>query len=330
MKMNLFPRLMFAFLLFVIIFITIVVVSYIVNEKMIAQWIQKPEPPGRVYSLKSGSLYATLKGHGTTTIVILPGLGTTSAEWWAIQDTLSKDFQVLTYDRPGYTWSTPNADNNYATQEQLLIELIADATTHTDTSNIVLVGHNIGANIAHKFFEKHTLKAAIFIDPLLDASTDTSGIDAKWRNTFIDQTESLSRFKTASQLGFFRFLNLTPYDVPESIRQIVINNIANPETAKAVLNEYNKIMRETPSCLNTNTQTRTIVITHNAEKNIELMKSFGAPEEVAKSIEGLFQKNALSYNCSKNSKVVSALKSVFDIHISEPDLIIQNIKSAAQ
>ncbi len=331
---GLFPRLMFAVFLFFVIFATIAVVSYVVNEKTLAKWLGQPQTPGIVYNLKSGQVYATLKGQGPKTIVFLTGLGVASAEWWSIQDTLSKDYQTLTYDRPGYTWSSPTKDYDSVSQARILFELFNELKINPAEGQIILVGHGFGANFAKILVDSFPsqFKGVVYITPLLSPSETQLPIDEEWKDQFIDQTKSLTRFERAGRMGFLRFLNMTPYDVPDVIQKIVLNNLANPITTTAVLNEYRDIIH-TPQTLPSNEKTCLLlsaVIHHNPEKNIELMKNFGAPESTAKLIEDYWQKNSRSYLCATNDSLVIAKKGVFDIHIQEPELIADAIRRVAK
>jgi pimeloyl-ACP methyl ester carboxylesterase len=340
MKMTLFPRLMFALFLFVLILITIVVVSYFVNKSMLAEWLQNPEPPGRVYHLASGNIYATLKGKGDQTVVFISGMGATSAEWWSIQDKLSPEFQSLTYDRPGYTWSTPTLSVDLPKQEQVFLELLDQLHIK---GKIILVGHNLGANIAKYIVKGHPqlFKAVIYIDPLLNPTNICSNktLSPEWKTQFLDQTQNLERYATAARIGILRFINLTPYDVPDSIRQIVLNNLANPVAAETVQKEYSDIVfrSDNPDCLDATDPVCSdklnipmTLLRHNLEQSEQLMVSFGASQDVAKTIEELWRKNDQFYLCSTNPKIVTAKKAVFDIHVSEPEIIIDTIKSLAQ
>jgi len=83
-----------------------------------------------------------LTGAGTVTVVITQGLGFASAEWWPIQDALSNQARVLTWDRPGYGDSgpprSPRTVANVAAEALGLIDVVAPH------GPLVLVGHSQG------------------------------------------------------------------------------------------------------------------------------------------------------------------------------------------
>jgi pimeloyl-ACP methyl ester carboxylesterase len=83
-----------------------------------------------------------LTGEGQTAVFITQGLGFASAEWWPIQDALSKRARVLTWDRPGYGSSgsptSPRSVRNIAAEA---LELLSDVAPD---GPLVLVGHSQG------------------------------------------------------------------------------------------------------------------------------------------------------------------------------------------
>ena len=83
-----------------------------------------------------------LTGAGPVTVVITQGLGFASAEWWPIQDALSNQARVLTWDRPGYGNSGPPRSTrtvaNVAAEALGVIDVVAA------NEPLVLVGHSQG------------------------------------------------------------------------------------------------------------------------------------------------------------------------------------------
>ena len=83
-----------------------------------------------------------LTGQGQTTVVITQGLGFASAEWWPIQDVLSKRARVLTWDRPGYGASaSPRSPRTVTSIAAEALELLSGVAPD---GPLVLVGHSQG------------------------------------------------------------------------------------------------------------------------------------------------------------------------------------------
>src|SRR5262245_17216853 len=83
-----------------------------------------------------------LTGEGQTTVVVTQGLGFASAEWWPIQDLLSQQARVLTWDRPGYGESgLPASPRTVANIADEALELLSGVAPD---GPLVLVGHSQG------------------------------------------------------------------------------------------------------------------------------------------------------------------------------------------
>ena len=83
-----------------------------------------------------------LTGEGRVTVFITQSLGFASAEWWPIQDELSEQARVLTWDRPGYGESgpplSPRTVGNVAAEALELLARVAP------DGSLLLVGHSQG------------------------------------------------------------------------------------------------------------------------------------------------------------------------------------------
>jgi pimeloyl-ACP methyl ester carboxylesterase len=83
-----------------------------------------------------------LTGEGQTTVVITQGLGFASAEWWPMQDRLSKQASVLTWDRPGHGSSgSPTSTRSVVNIAAEALELVSHVAPD---GPLVLVGHSQG------------------------------------------------------------------------------------------------------------------------------------------------------------------------------------------
>jgi pimeloyl-ACP methyl ester carboxylesterase len=101
--------------------LAVVMLARAFNLILLMRWYAKPKSPGEVIYLDDKRVYYTSKGKGSPTIVFEPGLGSSSADWWPIQDELSASALVLTYDRAGYGWS--ELANGPRTSRQIALEL---------------------------------------------------------------------------------------------------------------------------------------------------------------------------------------------------------------
>ncbi|MBC8523829.1 MAG: alpha/beta hydrolase, partial [Chlorobium phaeobacteroides] len=75
------------------------------NHNEVERWLNNPQLPGQLISVGSHKLYTTVKGEGSPTVILLPGMNAFSWGWWGIQDEISEPTRVVPYDRGGYGWS---------------------------------------------------------------------------------------------------------------------------------------------------------------------------------------------------------------------------------
>lgn len=98
--------------------------------------------PGHLYDLGTHQLHMFCVGDGTPTVIIDSGLGGFSLEWQDIQQILSRDVQVCTYDRAGYGWSEIGPGPR--TTEQITKELHQLLDVADVKGPYILVGHSFG------------------------------------------------------------------------------------------------------------------------------------------------------------------------------------------
>ncbi len=326
--MNLFPRLLLAFFLFFVILVSIVGVSYVVNQHEVANWLSQPSKPGRINEIQNQKIYSIEKGNQSEKVVILPGLSVATVEWWAIQDELSTSHKVLIYDRPGMGWSTATNESLGLEHQQAWLEQLLKERKISETP-FTLVAQGVSCLLALEYAQKNPklIKKLILLTPLPIPALVSQTIDKKWWHIFIDQTETLKRAEWVAKIGFFRFLNMTPYDVPNSIREHVINNLANPQQATTSLREYREYIESAKilsQSVNSNLNVK--ILKHSSEAHRELLQKYEAPEDVANKVEDAWNEIAQKYaNLSSRSQVIESKKGLFALHVEDPKLVVRTI-----
>lgn len=332
--MNLFPKLVFAMFIVAIILTSILGVSYVVNNYKMKEWLSHPIAPGKLYDVQNKKVYATVKGSGSTIIVLLTGLASASPEYWDLQDKLATQATVITYDRPGYSWSSQSSLSiSLAEQSELLFELLMQISQEQQfnlNSNVLLVAQNYSSWIAKEFAKKHPelIKGLVLIDPMPLLKL-VKTVPKDWLAPFFDQEQNLKRAITSSKIGFFRFLNLTPYDVPENIRPHVINNLASYSANLASYDEYSNLMSYEPNDLlySLNPNIRVRVLYHSPRDHADLLANYSVPEDVAKQIENEWRTQAETWlKTSNNSQLIVAKNGLFALHLDQPHFIINSLQ----
>lgn len=315
-------RLGYILLSITLIFLGILGSSYVVNRNRLNDWLKNPKKPGQMVSVDNRRIYANYSGSSSPTVVIFTGLGTSSLEWGKVQNQLSKKTSVLSYDRAGYSWSdeAPSIDNSCKDIRALLNHFNAPEP-------YVFVGHSLGAYFA-RFCAKEfatDLKAILFLDPLINPThPNAKKLPDQLRKVFVDQTESLERAALAARLGFFRFLNMTPYEVPKDLHDDIISNLASYKTARTSLMEYKEIFSklggEFPSV-------KIHVVSHSSSDNLNLLNEYEIDESSAHQIETLWQESSREFlTLSPKSSWRELKEGLFSMHLDQSESIVKEVE----
>lgn len=125
-------------------------------------------------------------------IVLLHGIGSSSASWVPMMTRLQDTFRLIAWDAPGYADSTPLAPAapaaaDYAAALAQLLDALAIERT-------VLVGHSLGALMAASFARQHSARVARLL--LADPASGYGLADEATRNERLH-----SRLKLMNELG---------------------------------------------------------------------------------------------------------------------------------
>lgn len=136
--------------------------------------------PGRLIDVGGHAMHIIVAGTGTPAVVIIPGLGESSAGWQPIQHGLASDTTVCTYDRPGLGWSDPAPGR--PTAAGMAHDLRMLLTGAGIPPPFVLVGHSLGGLVARMFISLYPGEVAAL------ALIDSSHPQQSWRlpKTFLE------------------------------------------------------------------------------------------------------------------------------------------------
>ena len=129
-------------------------------------WAAETSLPGRLVDVGGYRLHIHCTGHGGPTVLLEAGLGGMSLEWSEIQDDLSHEFRVCSYDRAGYGWSDPGPAPRTSLQIAVELERLLDGAG--ERPPYILVAHSFGGYPAQVFVRRHPAEVAGLV--LLDAS----------------------------------------------------------------------------------------------------------------------------------------------------------------
>jgi len=122
--------------------------------------------PGRLYDVGGHRLHLDCTGSGGPTVVLMSGLGGSSAGWARIAPAVADTTRVCAYDRAGQGWSDAAAPQNGVAAAADLHTLLARAGEH---GPYVLVGHSIGGDYAMTYADRYPEQVAGMV--LLDTTS---------------------------------------------------------------------------------------------------------------------------------------------------------------
>ena len=124
----------------------------------------KLAPPGQMVDVGGFRLHALVRGQGTPTVLLEPGLGGFALQYAHIQSAVSAFTRVMAYDRAGQGWS--DASPNPRTPANLAGELKTLLGRLDLQPPYVLVGHSFGGLLARFYagFHPEEVAGVILVD----------------------------------------------------------------------------------------------------------------------------------------------------------------------
>jgi pimeloyl-ACP methyl ester carboxylesterase len=326
----------------VVIVIAVVLLGRALNLVLLIRWYSKPKPPGETLLVNDKRIYYTIKGQGSPTVVIEAGLGSASAEWWQIQDTLAQSARVLTYDRAGYGWSELRHDPR--TSRQIAFELKALLDTLKIEPPYILVGHSQGGLYINHFCRLYPdlVAGIVLVDPVSpdDVRFKQELLPRVYKRSGVDKTKLLKVQGWLSGFGFLRLMrpflfkspSLAPYRaLPAEAFSACWHNFLAPKTSQTALNEYLRARdpRNIVDLKNSGSPPSVPlrVLVHDAElMRNAIMRHGDLSRDDADKVENLWQE-LLQANTTLSSKgkVVQTSSGSHLIHLTQPDVVVQNV-----
>jgi pimeloyl-ACP methyl ester carboxylesterase len=317
------------------------------NLILLMRWYAKPHAPGEVVYLNNKRVYYTAKGTQSPTIVIEAGLGSSSAEWWGIQDRLAASARVVTYDRAGYGWSElahgPRSSKKIATELKALLESLEIRPPY------VLVGHSKGGLYVNHFCRLYPDEVAgiVLLDPLSpdDMRFKQELLPRIYKRSGVNRSGFLKIQGWLSGFGFLRLMK--PFlmkshqfalyrSLSKNAFRAFWNNLLAPKTPQAAMNEY--VQSHDPR---NNIELKNSgdvppvpmrVVVHNPEKMRDDLIRYGdLSREEADQVEHLWQELLRAQaSLSPAGKVIQADTGSHYIHLAQPDLVVRTILEVVQ
>jgi len=266
-------------------------------------------PPGAFFSLETNKIHLHCIGEGSPIIVFDSGVGGSHLDWVNVQSRAGEFTQACSYDRSGYGWSEMGIKPR--TSKRIVSELTKILKIAKKEPPYILVGHSFGG-LNMQLFARTNPKDVVGL-VLIDSI----------------HTEQYKRFENAGieipTMNTTRFLlgskDQVTEGMPEEYKDIAYELVRSDEAVSSMFNELRNIHVSTQE-ISTAAKMPDIpisVITHG--KKVWDNPMFKNMEEIWLELQ-----TQLSQSSSKG-KLLIADSSGHHIHLEQPELILNEIKS---
>ncbi len=314
----------------VLVVIGFFIYLYLSNVERVNAWQKNPATGGQVVEIGSHRAYCVVKGKGRPTVLIEAGLGSGSIEWRKIQEELAQTTRVFAYDRSGYGWSSDS--DRKKTAKARIAELRELLSTTNIQAPYILLADSIGALYAqyHARMYPNDIAAVVLIDPAsvaCEAFRDELP-KAVYQN-LINKKPRIQAARAVARLGLLRALRALPYErVPSDIQEHLVNFYSAEMTYRTMLSEYEALDDSVRQLSGAGAFPKVPlrVIHHCAKCFVGELLFFSMPYDEAHSIENTWHEiNRQTAALSENGSVVYAKRAQRDIHMQEPELIVDTV-----
>jgi len=266
-------------------------------------------PPGDRFSVGTHRLHLYCRGEGQPTVIIDAGLGGYSLEWLAVQAKIAKQTRVCVYDRAGYGWSDPGPSPRLSSR--IAYELDRLLTSAQVSGPYLLVGHSFGGFNVRNFANRRPNEITAVV--LVDASHEAQ----------FDRLEDSSGKSVLPTKNSFYLPHLPiPEHLPLQIQPLAKRFSVTRKNYSVVRNELSW-MRQ--SAIETGKNKRSfefpvVILSRGKQEN-----TYSPEGNRKESIWQELQQDLL--NLSSHSRRIVAQKAGHNIHLEQPEIIVQAVQS---
>lgn len=276
--------------------------------------------PGIRVSLGARSLHLFRTGEGPgPTVVIEQGAGSPSCVWWPLQQQLARLAPVVSYDRAGYLWSDDaRGKRSLDDRVQDLHDLLQAAAI---PGPYILVAHSYGGLLALRFARKwpQLMAGLVMVDAPAESTTFSS--------TFLAYCAQGAKFQRVAAImarfGILRMLSRRlPMPLPDDPAQRAL--CVSARFMAITADDFGSLVRAGAAAVVERAREfgtlRLVALTHGLP--------FPGPSA---AIEADWQQGMQRLvTLSEQGSLVVAQRSNHLIHVDEPELVVDAVRSILQ
>lgn len=283
---------------------------------------RESKPPGQLVNVGGRLMHINCQGSGETTVVLDAGLMDFSVLWTDVQSRVAEFTRVCSYDRRGLGWSEPGS------LPRTSHVVVADLRDLLEAAEIgppyLLVGHSYGGLNARRFAQRYPQLVSGLV--LVDAAH----VDQLRRIPVLDSSRSIvtRQFESLTRLNMLGMLALRRGAIParglaeEPARQYR-SVLAATAYFRGALSELDA-MPASFAAQPEDSVTLTVPIVVVSRGRAELLPHVRGGEDLEQEWR-VMQREFLAL--SNRSTQVVATNSAHDIHIQEPQVVTDAIRS---
>jgi pimeloyl-ACP methyl ester carboxylesterase len=305
------------------------VVTWLAGASAKSNLVKQYPAPGQLVDVGGYRMHINCIGQGNPTVILEAGLDDFSVLWELVQPEVAKFARVCAYDRAGYGWSEPSPYPR--TTETVVKELHTLLLNAKVEKPYVLVGHSFGGALARLYTHDYPdeVTGMVLVD---SAHDDLFARIPTWRKA---NEQMLGLFRTLALLSSVGILALAPDNIPN--RGLPDEALAQYQAILVTTRYFETAIAETESFEKNLTEVRAANITSLGDiPLIVLSREVWEPLPSVSEAENQQAWQAWQAmqselaELSTNSKQVIAEKSGHNIHLQQPQLLIEAILQIVQ
>ena len=187
--------------------------------------------PGELINIGTHRLHIHCIGTGSPSVIIDSGIGGFSLEWIKVQNNLSENVRICSYDRAGYGWSDPGPRPR--TTERISSELRRLLSAAKVSGPYILVGHSFGGYNVRYFASKYPQLTAGLV--LVDSSHPEQFDTEEFKRIKLKKNNKYLRYKNSYQV---RIVNPVISDnYPDEFKRTAFLLMSTMKSKSTLLNE---------------------------------------------------------------------------------------------